>query len=45
MILSDEQLNSLSIPLVEIIFEFYKNTENEKEYQKWLKRREKGVCE
>lgn len=39
MILSDEQINTLASPLVEILEKFYEDEENAKEFKKWLENR------
>lgn len=36
MILSDEQVNTLASPLVEILEKFYEDEKNVKEFKKWL---------
>ena len=41
MILSDEQINDLATPLVEILEKFYEDEENVREFQEWLRRKEK----
>lgn len=40
MILSDEQINDLATPLVEILEKFYEDEENVREFQEWLKKQE-----
>lgn len=45
MILSDEQINDLANPLVEILEKFYEDEENVKRFQEWLKKEETvGEC-
>lgn len=41
MILSDEQINDLANPLVEILEKFYEDEENVRKFQEWLKKEEK----
>ena len=41
MNLSDSQVNDLARPLVRLITKFYEDSQNEEDYQKWLKEREK----
>lgn len=40
MILSNEQINDLATPLVEILEKFYEDEENVREFQEWLKKQE-----
>lgn len=40
--LTDEQITDLARPLIGILGEFYKNPKNEKNFQEWLKRKEKN---
>lgn len=45
MILSDEQINDLANPLVEILEKFYEDEENVIGFQEWLERKEAvGEC-
>lgn len=45
MILSDEQINDLANPLVEILEKFYEDEENVRGFQEWLERKEAvGEC-
>ena len=41
MILSNEQINDLATPLVEILEKFYEDEENMRKFQEWLRRKEK----
>lgn len=43
MILSDEKINDLATPLVEILEKFYEDEENVRKFQEWLKKQEREV--
>ena len=40
IIISDEQIEALSYPLIRIVSAYYEDPENEKKFQQWLKQRE-----
>lgn len=42
MILSDEQINDLATPLVEILEKFYEDEENVRKFQEWLEKMERN---
>lgn len=42
MNLTNEQINDLARPLIQILTDFYDNPENEKAFQEWLKRRQEN---
>lgn len=40
MILSDEKINDLAVPLVEILEKFYEDEENVRGFKEWLEKKE-----